>query len=130
MKGLGKCAAKSQQFANGQSQQLGLAQMQSQQPGGLKPGTGHSDAKRNEKDERKDNGNLTQLQGQQGDGPSRSSVEQADSGEGVSGRAGSDKNRDFRKQTESLVQRDDVPEELKQGIREYFNRVHEVETKE
>jgi hypothetical protein len=130
MKALGKCAGKCQKFATGQSQQLGLGQVQSQQPGGLKPGTGHSDAKRKEKDERKDNGNLTQLQGQQGEGPSSSSVEQADSGEGVSGRAGSDKNRDFRKQTESLVQRDDVPEELKQGIREYFNRVHEIETKE
>lgn len=128
MKALGKCAGQCQQFANGQSQMLGLAQ--SQQPGGLKPGTGHSDAKRNEKDERKDNGNLTQLKGQQAEGPSRSSIEQAESGEGVSGRAGSDKNRDFRKQTESLVQRDDVPEELKQGIREYFNRVHEVEANE
>lgn len=130
MKALGKCAGQSQKFCNGQSQLLGLAQMQAQQPGGLKPGTGHLDNKRKGEDERTDNENLTQLKGQQGEGPSRSSVEQADSGEGISGRASTDKNRDFRKQTESLVQRDDVPEELKQGIREYFNRVHEIETPE
>jgi hypothetical protein len=27
---------------------------------------------------------------------------------------------------ESLVRRDDIPEELKLGVREYFERVHET----
>jgi hypothetical protein len=122
MKALGKCAGQAQQFASGQTQALGLAQL-----GGLKPGTGHSDAKRKDQDAANDNQNFAQLNGQQGEGESKSSVEAADSGTGITGRGASEKSRDFRKQAESLVHRDDVPEDLKQGIREYFQRVHETD---
>ncbi len=128
MKALAAGAGECQKFANGQSSSLSKMLGLAQQPGGQKQGTGHLENKRNESDQDKDNGNLTQLNGKQnGDGPSRSSVEQADSGMGISGKGATEKNRDFRKQTESLVHRDDVPEELKQGVREYFNRVHESE---
>jgi hypothetical protein len=127
MKALGKCAGQAQQFASGQTQALGLAQQLAQQ-GGLKPGTGHSDAKRKDQDAANDNQNFAQLNGQQGEGESKSSVEAADSGTGITGRGATDKSRDFRKQAESLVHRDDVPEDLKQGIREYFQRVHETES--
>ena len=129
MKALGKCAGQAQQFANGQSQALGLAQ-QLAQNGGLKPGTGHIDGTRKDRDDAKDNQNFAQLNGQQGEGESKSSVEAADSGTGIAGRGPTDKSRDFRKQAESLVHRDDVPEDLKQGIREYFQRVHETDESE
>jgi len=126
MKALGKCAGQAQQFASGQSQTLGLAQ-QLAQNGGLKPGTGHVDSTRKEQDAATDNHNLAQLNGQKGQGESKSSVEAADSGTGITGRGNSEKSRDFRKQAESLVHRDDVPDDLKLGIREYFQRVHQTE---
>ncbi len=129
MKGLSQCAGQAQQFAAGQTQSLGLAQQMQAGLGGLKPGTGHQDGKRDARDAATDNGNLAQLNGQQGQGPSTSSVEQADSGSGAAGRGSAEKTRDFRKQVESLVHRDDIPEELKQGVREYFERVHELDDK-
>jgi len=118
------------QFAQGQAQMLGLAQsmMQSPNAGGLQAGRGSVESRRKERDEFKDNGNLAQLQGQQNDdGPSDKSVESAESGTGIAGRAAVAREREFRRQMESLVRRDDIPEELKLGVREYFERVHEVE---
>jgi hypothetical protein len=117
------------QFAQGQAQMLGLAQAmgQGQQPGGLKPGQGSVESRRKERDELKDNGNLSQLKGQANpDGPSSNSVESAESGTGIAGRASVDNKREFQRQMESLVRRDDIPEELKLGVREYFERVHET----
>jgi hypothetical protein len=122
--------ADARQFAQGQSQMLGLAQsmMQGQQPSGQKPGQGSVESRRNERDELKDNNNLAQLKGNpDGEGPSSNSVESAESGTGIAGRAGVDKQRDFRRQMESMVRRDDIPEELKLGVREYFERVHETD---
>jgi hypothetical protein len=129
---LGKLRAgmgEAREFAQGQSQMLGLAQsmMQGQQPGGKPPGTGSVESRRNERDELKDNNNLAQLKGNpNAEGPSSNSVESAESGTGIAGRAAVDKQREFRRQMESLVRRDDIPEELKLGVREYFERVHET----
>lgn len=129
---LGKLRAgmgEARQFAQGQSQMLGLAQSMSQSPeaGGLKPGQGSVESRRKERDELKDNGNLAQLKGNPNqEGPSTNSVESAESGTGIAGRAAVDKQREFRRQMESLVRRDDIPEELKLGVREYFERVHET----
>lgn len=129
---LGKLRAgmgEARQFAQGQSQMLGLAQSmsQAQQPGGKQAGQGSVESRRNERDELKDNNNLTQLKGNPNpDGPSSNSVESAESGTGIAGRAAVDKQREFRRQMESLVRRDDIPEELKLGVREYFERVHET----
>ncbi len=120
--------SEARQFAQGQSQMLGLAQSmaQGQTPGGLAPGQGSVESRRKEQDELKDNGNMAQLKGQANpDGPSSNSVESAESGTGIAGRAAVDSKREFRRQMESLVRRDDIPEELKLGVREYFERVHE-----
>ena len=57
-------------------------------------------------------------------------MEDADSGSGISGKRANAKARDFSSQIESFVQRDDVPEEMKLGVREYFERIHEVEIEE
>ncbi len=118
MKMLGKAAGKGQMFLNGKLQQLGLA--------AKPPGKGHIESKRDKKDEFKDNNNYDRLTGKKGEGPSRSTIEEANSGSGASGRSTEEKQREFRRQAEALVQRDDVPDELKQGIREYFERVHEI----
>lgn len=108
--------AQAQSFSQGQSQMLGLAQA----PGGREPGTGSSWSERKEKDDSQKNGQLAELKGQHGDGPSLSAVEEAESGTGVSGRRGEAKQREFARQVESFVQRDDVPESLKLGVRNYF----------
>jgi hypothetical protein len=121
--------ADARQFAQGQSQMLGLAQSMAQSPnaGGLKAGSGSVESRRNERDELKDNGNMAQLKGNpNAEGPSTNSVESAESGTGIAGRAAVDNKREFRRQMESLVRRDDIPEELKLGVREYFERVHET----
>jgi hypothetical protein len=129
---LGKLRAgmgEARQFAQGQSQMLGLAQSMTQSPeaGGKQAGKGSVESRRKERDELKDNNNLAELKGNpNGEGPSANSVESAESGTGIAGRAAVDKQREFRRQMESLVRRDDIPEELKLGVREYFERVHET----
>ncbi len=113
---------KAQRFANGQAQMLGLAQM----PGGLKPGVGTDKSKRKERDDSPEVENVASLEGQKGSGPSITAVEEADTGTGISSRSGETKKREFRRQMESFVRRDDVPEDVKMGVKEYFERVHEV----
>jgi hypothetical protein len=118
-------------FAQGKSQSLGLAQSQSQGQGGKPPGVGSVESRRNERDELKDNGKRVEVKGQDNaDGKSTNSIESAESGSGVAGRANVAKEREFKQQYESLVHRDDIPESLKLGIREYFERVHETSPEE
>ena len=38
-----------------------------------------------------------------------------------------ERKREFRKTFESFVHRDDIPEAVKIGVREYFERIHEVQ---
>ncbi|MFD0895383.1 hypothetical protein KBB96_20400 [Luteolibacter ambystomatis] len=110
-------------FSQGQSQMLGLAE----EPGGRKAGVGTDESRRQERDNSQKNGQLTELKGQHGEGPSLSSVEEADSGAGVSGRRGDIRQREFARQTESFVQRDDVPESLKLGVRNYFENLQSAQ---
>ncbi|MBN2291442.1 MAG: hypothetical protein JXM70_03395 [Pirellulales bacterium] len=95
--------------------------------GGLKPGWGSNTARRDQTDELVDNGQTTQLKGIKGQGPSMTSVESADSGSGVSTRRSKAKQREFKRQAESFVQREDVPEQVKQGVKRYFQIIHENE---
>jgi hypothetical protein len=109
--------AQAQSFSQGQTKMLGVA------PGGKEAGTGSSWSERKERDDSQKNGQLAQLQGQHGSGPSLSAVEDAESGTGVSGRRGEARQREFTRQAESFVQRDDVPESLKLGVRNYFENL-------
>ena len=117
---------KSQSFmAAGGAQQLGLANK-----GGLPPGKGSQESNRKGETEMPPEMAAEHLKGQKGQGPSQSTVEDADSGTGISGKRSDAKARDFNRQMESFVQRDDVPEEMKLGVREYFERIHKVENEE
>ncbi len=119
------------QFAQGKSQTLGLAQSTAEgmQPGGKQAGKGSDKSRREERDQLTDNGNKVEIKGNpSGDGPSSSSVESAESGSGIAGRANVAKQREFKQQLESLVHRDDIPESLKLGVREYFETVHETDS--
>ena len=107
----------------GEEAMLGLANV-----GGAPPGVGSAWSERQEKDDSQKNGSLAQLKGQQGSGPSLSAVEDAESGTGVSGRRGTAKEREFSRQVESFVQRDDVPEALKLGVRNYFENVQSAKS--
>ncbi len=118
---LGKCAGQCQGYMQGICQSPFAAK------GGLKPGDGTVDSTRDEKDELKDNGQTTQLKGQKGTGPSLTKIEAADDGSGVSNRKAEAKERAFKKQFESFVQREDVPEDVKDGVKQYFESLHSAE---
>lgn len=124
----GRAQGKLDQMMRGLAEARGMAkdedeEMQLQQlagGGGKAPGTGSVDSRREGADDSPDGGDLAQLKGQHGDGPSLSAVESAESGTGVSGRRGEARSREFSRQVESFVQRDDIPDTLKLGVRNYF----------
>ena len=51
----------------------------------------------------------------------------ADDGDGTATRRSDAKQRDFKRQFESFVDREDIPEDLKNGVKEYFTNIHQVE---
>ena len=123
MKLLGMCkkAGQCQGFMQG------LAMSPFAAPGGKEAGVGSIESRREGSEELTDNGNTSQLKGQKGSGPSLTKVEAADDGTGVSSRRGEAKERTFKKQFESFVQREDVPEDVKDGVKNYFNALHAAE---
>lgn len=94
---------------------------------GKKPGVGTDNTRRKERDPDIDNERYTKLKGQQGKGPVMKKTEAAESGFGVSKRKGSVKQRDFEHQMSSYMSRDDVPEDMKQAMRQYFKDIHSFE---
>ena len=96
-------------------------------PGGKSPGWGTNDAIRNEQDELIDNGQYAQLKGQKGKGPSLVTVESASDGEGTATRQHVAKARSYQRQLESFVQREDVPENVREGVKRYFEGIHEAD---
>ena len=120
LQGLAKSLAKSQRFVNGQSDSLFL-----KPANGLKPGSAVLEKKKPLGEELLVKGNESQLSGQQGQGPSDTKVEEAQSGTGVSSKIDRVTSQSMERQLESFVQRDDVPEQLKQGVKEYFKTIHE-----
>jgi hypothetical protein len=96
--------------------------------GGHKAGWGSNTARRNERDALVDNGQTTQLKGIKGSGPSITAVEAAESGSGVSNRGGAARQRAFKHQFESFVQREDVPETVRDGVKQYFQIIHEADS--
>ena len=98
-----------------------------QKPGGKKPGKGTVESRRSEQDELVDNGQTQQLKGIKGTGESLTTVEAAESGSGTSNRKGEARQRAFQRQYESFVAREDVPEQVKSGVKRYFEVIHELQ---
>jgi len=71
-------------------------------------------------------GVLTQLKGQKRGGTSEIAVEEALTGDGVSRARARSRQVAFKRQVESLVRREDVPEAYKRGVRRYFETMHEA----
>ena len=99
---------------------------QAANPGGNDAGVGTDESRRNQRDELIDNGQYAQMQGIKGRGPSQTQVQSAAEGTGVSHRVAEDIEREFAKQMESFVQREDVPDDVKDGVREYFTNIHQT----
>ena len=108
----------------------GMCMSPGAQRGGLKAGWGSDSTRRNETDELIDNGQTTQLKGIKGAGPSLTTVEAADDGSGVSTRASGSRSRQFERQLESFVAREDVPDQVKDGVKRYFEIIHQIESPE
>ena len=106
-------------------QKEGMSLSQCLGAGGKKAGSGSVESRRSESDLLTDNGNTTQLKGTQGQGPSQSTIETADEGSGVSSRRAVNRKLEFSRQVESFVQREDVPEDVKQGVKTYFENIHQ-----
>ncbi len=90
-------------------------------------GAGSVDSRREGESEPAASGQMSQVQGIKGDGPSETTVEAADDGDGVSTLRSPAREREFRQQMESFVRRDDVPDAVKDGVKEYFQRIHRAE---
>ncbi len=119
-KKLGSCSS---YLCNSQSSSLA----QSLQKGGLKAGAGGGMTERARRDELSLSGETSQLKGTKGAGPSISTVEAAEDGSGVSTRKNAASERSFRRQVESFVEREDVPEDVKDGVKAYFETIHQSE---
>lgn len=107
--------------------QSGTMNIESDRKGGKKAGEGSDDAIREQRDEQADNGQNTKLKGLKGKGPSLTQVQAADDGDGVATRGAEAKQREFERQFESFVDREDIPEDLKNGVKEYFTNIHRVD---
>lgn len=112
-------------FSQAQARARGGGLGQGDQPGGREAGRGTSDRQRADQDNPETKGRASRLQGLHGQGPSLTQIQAADSGTGISRRAGEATERDFQRQFESFVEREDIPEDLKSGVKNYFLQIHQ-----
>ncbi|MEM7600981.1 MAG: hypothetical protein AAF357_06150, partial [Verrucomicrobiota bacterium] len=113
-------------LCNGQAQSLGQCLTPGASPGGKKAGVGSVESRRDPIADLMGGGELTSLQGQKGAGPSETMTESAESGDGVASRRGATQRREYAKQMESFVQREDVPPAVREGVKRYFEGIHEA----
>ncbi|MEM8737105.1 MAG: hypothetical protein AAGG38_01325 [Planctomycetota bacterium] len=93
-------------------------------PGGKKAGSSTSNSTSASADP--DYGRFDAITGQKNAGPSQTVVEDAASGTGTSGRRASAPAAQHSRQLESFVDRPDVPEPLREGVKTYFESLHEA----
>jgi myosin heavy subunit len=124
---LSQCAGQCQGYlGNKECQSLAECMKPGNKTGGKNAGWGSVESRRAETDPTQDNGNRDQLQGIKGDGPANTSIEAADSGTGTATRQVKATEREWKRQLESFIQREDVPSEVKEGVKEYFKGIQEV----
>lgn len=105
--------------------QSGLCQSQSLKNGrGI--GSSSNFSERLARDEVMDNGNTESLKGIKGQGPSQTSIETAEEGTGVASRGTTKSAREYKRQFESFVSREDVPDEVRAGVKQYFQSIHQI----
>jgi len=106
----------------GQCQGSAAGQCQSPFAGGKKAGMGSSQSENHEATP--EGGQTTALQGIKGQGPSQVTVEEADSGSAATSGRRTQRKLNFEHQFESFVEREDVPEVVKGGVKNYFESIH------
>ena len=67
------------------------------------------------------------MEGIKGQGPSDVTTEEANSGTGSTSGGVAKRKLQYRKQAEAYIQRQDVPSEVKQGVKHYFENIHQLE---
>ena len=73
----------------------------------------------------REDGQLMELSaGARADGPARTTIEDASSGDGISGAAQRRVSEEFTRQLEAFVERPDVPEAVKEGVKLYLEGIH------
>ena len=100
-----------------------LAQCQS---ANKKAGSGSLENRREGSDPNVNSGNQQQLTGQKGAGPSDTSTESADTGSGRATQTARLQEKVWKRQMESFIQREDVPAEVKEGVKEYIKGIQQV----
>lgn len=117
----------SQNKPAGQCQSLSQCMNNGDKPGGLKAGTAAAGIFDNMEKSLMQSGVLDQLNGLMGQGPSTKTTEQASEGSGVSSEATRTVKRDYARELESFVQREDVPVPVRTGVKQYFENIHEMD---
>ena len=105
-----------------------ISQSQSKGEGGKGAGKGTSNKTTSEKTPDIDNGNISKLEGTKGTGPSDVTTEEANSGTGSVSGAAAKRQLQYKKQAEAYILRQDVPSEVKQGVKHYFENIHNTES--
>ena len=95
--------------------------------GGLEPGTGSSSNTNANINNARSTGDKSALKGIKGQGPSVKTTETASDGSGSSSGVTTRRIRQYRRQAESFIRREDVPEAVKSGVKEYFESIHHTE---
>jgi hypothetical protein len=95
--------------------------------GGLEPGTGSSSNTNANVNDAPSTGDRSVLKGLKRQGPSINTTEVASDGSGS--RSGSNARliQQYRRQAESFIRREDVPEVVKSGVKRYFESIHQSE---
>ena len=97
-------------------------------PGGGKSGQGAGSAAQgnmDNKDKTGKSGYMSKLTGRKNStGPGAKNTMDASLGQGVSRRETSDADRNFKYQLEEFFVRDDVPADMKNGVKKYFSELH------
>ncbi len=76
-------------------------------------------------DELSAKGALNKIKGQQGSGPSQKNIENATSGSAISKRVVKQARNEFNYKMEEFIKRNDVPDEMKDGVKRYFSNLHQ-----
>ena len=126
MKSLSKKLGQCQSFMSNKQCQS-ISQCMGTKPGGKGAGLGSVDSRTDKKTPDNDNGNITSIQGIKGQGPSEVTTEEANSGTGSASGTAASRQLQYRKQAEAYIQRQDVPSEVKQGVKHYFENIHQTE---
>ncbi|MBN2161879.1 MAG: hypothetical protein JXR25_09525 [Pontiellaceae bacterium] len=129
---LGQQLQQCQNRMSGQGQRPGQgnspgSQGEGENPGGLLAGEGVDRSRRPPGMSSPSEGQLDQLSGQLGEGESQKMIEDALSGTGSASGGGAERGTvDYKQQVEDFVRREDIPEEMKQGVKTYFKQIHEM----